>query len=319
MDFRGQGASPPTCVAKILSVNGNTTFDPRLIAPLDDVVLTAADSSVSVSGNTITGYSWEIRSRPQGSTVHLDNPMSMTPRFVFDNTSTNHINGLDVVISLGGDGTMLHTAALVYPAPVPIVGINAGNLGYLNAYEAGELELALDRLVRGEFGVSARSMVECTVTSSGPAAGTWHGLNEVVLEKLGAGRMVRLEVAIDDRPFTTYSADGVIVATPTGSTAYSFSARGPIVSPTARMLALTPVAPHMLFDRSLVLGADETIAFTVIDGRSVALNVDGTMRGELAAGDRVECRVATDPVNIVAAADTAFHQILKAKFSLPDR
>mgnify|MGYP003344625013 CR=1 FL=1 len=226
---------------------------------------------------------------------------------------------LELVISLGGDGTMLHTAALVYPAPVPIVGINAGNLGYLNAYEAGELELALDRLVRGEFGVSARSMVECTVTSSGPAAGTWHGLNEVVLEKLGAGRMVRLEVAIDDRPFTTYSADGVIVATPTGSTAYSFSARGPIVSPTARMLALTPVAPHMLFDRSLVLGADETIAFTVIDGRSVALNVDGTMRGELAAGDRVECRVATDPVNIVAAADTAFHQILKAKFSLPDR
>jgi hypothetical protein len=97
VDFRGQGASPPTCVAKILSVNGSTTFDPRLIEPLDDVMLTAEDSAVSVGGLTITGYAWEIRSRPQGSTVHFDSAISMTPRFVFDNTSTNQINGLDVV------------------------------------------------------------------------------------------------------------------------------------------------------------------------------------------------------------------------------
>lgn len=233
--------------------------------------------------------------------------------------SAEFCEGLDLVVSLGGDGTMLHTAALVYPSQVPIVGVNAGTLGYLNAFEAGDVDAALEHLLAGVPPVTARTVVECTVESTGPAAGTWYGLNDVVLEKLAAGRMVRLEVAIDDRPFTTYAADGVIVATPTGSTAYNFSARGPIVSPTARLLTLTPVSPHMLFDRSLVLGSDETICFTVTEGRSVSCHVDGIDRGELAGGDRVTCRVAAATVNIVAAPGAAFHQILKAKFSLPDR
>jgi NAD+ kinase len=228
-------------------------------------------------------------------------------------------DGLDLVVSLGGDGTMLHTAALVYPSQVPIVGINAGTLGYLNAFEASDLDAALEHLVAGVPSATARTVVECTVESAGPAAGTWYGLNDVVLEKLAAGRMVRLEVSIDDRPFTTYAADGVIVATPTGSTAYNFSARGPIVSPTARLLTLTPVSPHMLFDRSLVLGADESIRFTVSQGRSVSCHVDGIDRGELAGGDTVTCRVAAATVNIVAAPDAAFHKNLKSKFSLPDR
>ncbi len=228
------------------------------------------------------------------------------------------VDGLDLVVSIGGDGTMLHTAALVFPAAVPIVGINAGHLGYLNAFESSELESALDLVCQGQCLISPRVVVECVVESAGPAAGVWHGLNELVLEKLSAGRMIRLGVAINDESFTTYAADGVVLATPTGSTAYSFSLRGPIVSPTAQVLLLTPVSPHMLFDRSLVLDGNETIEFTVIEDRPVALNIDGRVIGELVPGDRVRCVVAAERVHIVAP-DIAFHQILKAKFELPDR
>jgi NAD+ kinase len=229
------------------------------------------------------------------------------------------VAGLDLVVSLGGDGTMLHTATLVFPADVPILGINAGNLGYLNAFEASDLEAALSMVRDDAHSISSRVVLQCTVESAGAAAGEWHGLNEVVLEKISAGRMVRLAVAINDEPFTSYAADGVVVATPTGSTAYSFSLRGPIVSPTANVLLLTPISPHMLFDRSLVLGGDETIDFTVTADRPVAINIDGRPIGELATGDRVRCTAASQRIAIVAAPDIAFHQILKAKFELPDR
>ncbi|HEY1740704.1 MAG TPA: NAD(+)/NADH kinase [Acidimicrobiia bacterium] len=226
--------------------------------------------------------------------------------------------GADLIMSLGGDGTMLHTVDIVYPTTVPIVGINAGQLGYLNAFEASELETALDRIARGDFDVQQRSMVECVVETPQHEV-RWFGLNEVVLERVDSGRLVRLEVAINGAPFTTYAADGVIVSTPTGSTAYSFSVRGPIVSPTGRLLALTPVSPHMLFDRSLVLAADETIELSVIDECAVALFVDGRPCCELGVGARVRCRVADEPITIVAPREMGFHQILKAKFSLPDR
>jgi NAD+ kinase len=228
------------------------------------------------------------------------------------------VEGLDLVVALGGDGTMLHAVDLVYPATVPILGVNAGQLGYLSALEASELDGALEAVLAGTHTVSERTMVECRV-EGGTNPGTWFGLNEVVLEKLDAGRVVRLEAAIAGHPFTTYAADGVIVATPTGTTAYTFSVRGPIVSPSAHLLVLTPVSPHMLFDRSLVLAPDETIELTVTGERRVDLLVDGRRVGELQPGDRVLCRVAPDRVRIVAPRDLLFHQILKAKFALPDR
>jgi len=157
------------------------------------------------------------------------------------------------------------------------------------------------------------------VVSAGPAAGRWFALNEAVLEKLHTGRLARLEVEINGTFFTTYAADGVIVATPTGSTAYSFSARGPIVSPRMRCLLLTPVSPHMLFDRSLVLDAEESVRFVVSDDRAVTLTADGLERGELAAGDTVTCTAAPLPARIVTFGRRDFHQILKAKFGLADR
>jgi NAD+ kinase len=236
--------------------------------------------------------------------------------------------GLDLVLSIGGDGTMLRTVQLVYPEPVPILGVNAGQLGYLSAIEPNELEDALPRLMRGEFEVSERMMIEVVVKRTRQdgeaddadlATRTEYALNEAVLEKLGAGRLIRLLVSINGTVFTTYAADGVIVATATGSTAYSFSARGPIVSPAHRCLLLTPVSPHMLFDRSLVLGAEEELELLVTDGRGVSLTIDGRDVGELAAGERVVCRAAPGAARLVARRPDDFHQLLKAKFGLTDR
>jgi NAD+ kinase len=228
-------------------------------------------------------------------------------------------DGLDVVVSLGGDGTMLRAVDLCYETGVPVLGVNVGQLGYLTEIEPADFPDALERLVAGDYEVAERMVLEIRVESAGAARGRWFALNEAVLEKVHTGRLVRLEVTINGTFFTTYVADGVIVATPTGSTAYSFSARGPIVSPRQRCLLLTPVSPHMLFDRSLVLAAEEELRFDVTDDRSVVLTADGRELGELAARDTVRCTAGPRSARVVTLGPRDFHQILKAKFGLADR
>jgi NAD+ kinase len=229
------------------------------------------------------------------------------------------VDGLDLVISLGGDGTMLHAVDLVYPAPVPILGVNVGQLGYLTEVEPAELAASLPRLLAGDFDVSERMVLAVHVVSSGAATGTWFALNEAALEKQRSGHLIRLDVSINGSPFTTYAADGVIVATPTGTTAYSFSVRGPIASPALRCLVLTPVSPHMLFDRSLVLADSEELGFVVTDDQGVVLTLDGRELGKLGAGDQVSCVAAAEPLRLASLRARDFHQVLKAKFALPDR
>lgn len=227
--------------------------------------------------------------------------------------------GAGLVVSIGGDGTMLSTVQLIYPAPVPVIGVNAGHLGYLSELEPEGLPAALPRLVAGDFGISERMMLAVEVVADGRRAETHYALNEAVLERLRSGHTIRLEVEINGTPFTSYAADGVIVATPTGTTAYSLSARGPIASPAMRCLVLTPLSPHMLFDRSLLLADGERLEF-VVDGEAGAgLTVDGRDLGVLRAGDRVTCTAAEAPVRLATLVPRDFHQILKAKFALPDR
>lgn len=228
-------------------------------------------------------------------------------------------DGLDVVLSLGGDGTMLRTIDQAYEAGVAVLGVNVGQMGYLTEVEPADLDVALERLLVGDYHVEERMMLAVDVDSAGPAGGRWFALNETVLEKARTGHMARLDVAINGTPFTTYAADALIVATPTGSTAYSFSARGPIVSPRHRCLLLTPVSPHMLFDRALVLDAAETIGVAVTGAFGAAMTVDGREVGHLDAGDRVSCTAASKPARVVSFVPRDFHQILKAKFGLADR
>ena len=222
--------------------------------------------------------------------------------------------GLTLAISLGGDGTMLRTVELIGGAGVPVLGVNAGHLGYLTEIDGGELHDAVRRVLAGDYRVESRMTLAVTVDGV-----THHALNEAVVEKTVSGHTVRVAVAINGRPFTTYAADGLIVATPTGSTAYNLSARGPIMSPAHRALVLTPVSAHMLFDRSMVLGPDETLRLEVCDGPPAVLVVDGRQLAELTCGDAVECRSGDHDVKLVVFGTRNFHGILKQKFGLADR
>jgi NAD+ kinase len=244
----------------------------------------------------------------------------------------------DLVVSLGGDGTMLRAVKMLEGAPVPIIGVNVGLLGYLSEVEPHAMTRALERFLAGpgahlgDWQLEERMMVDVVVVRRGSAAiadpssapldahgERWRALNEGVLEKEEAGHTVRLAVSIDGAAFTSYAADGLIVATPTGSTAYSLSARGPVVSPRHRALLLTPVSPHMLFDRSLVLDPDELIEVEVIDFRPVAVSVDGQRVASLAEGDTVRFSASSATAQFVRFGRRRFHQILKTKFGLSDR
>jgi NAD+ kinase len=227
--------------------------------------------------------------------------------------------GLDLAVSLGGDGTMLRAVQLVCGSDIPVLGVNVGHLGYLAAIEPAGLPGALERFLAGDYQIEARMMLDVTVTSTDGTHTQVTALNEAVLEKTASGHTVRMAIAINERPFTTAAADGMIVATPTGSTAYNFSARGPIVSPRHRALVLTPVSPHMLFDRPLVLDPDEVVDLEVMDGRPAVLVVDGREVAALAPGDRVRCQASSHDARLVTLDGRDFHQILKAKFHLADR
>lgn len=222
--------------------------------------------------------------------------------------------GLSVAVSLGGDGTMLHTVQLVGRSGVPVLGVNAGHLGYLTEVDGADARDAVARVLRGEYAVEPRMTLAVTVDGV-----THHALNEAVVEKTLSGHTVRVAVAINDRPFTTYAADGLIVTTPTGSTAYNLSARGPIVSPAHRAIVLTPVSAHMLFDRSMVFGPDEHLRLEICEGPPAVLVVDGKQLSELACGDAVTCRAGDYDVNLVVFGGRDFHGILKRKFGLADR
>jgi NAD+ kinase len=231
------------------------------------------------------------------------------------------IEGLDVAVSLGGDGTMLRTVALVATAELPVIGVNFGQLGYLTEVEPAGLRVALERFLAGDYDVEERMLMAVAVDapSGSIAAVQAVALNEAVLEKTPSGHTVRLDVEIDGRFFTPYATDGLIVATPTGSTAYALSARGPIVEPTHRALLLTPVSPHMLFDRTLVLEPTSTVVMTVTGHRPATLAVDGRILGELQVGDAIRCTASEYRARLVIFGPRDFHGILKAKFKLGDR
>lgn len=224
--------------------------------------------------------------------------------------------GLDLLVSLGGDGTMLRTVGLAAPAGVPVLGVNLGHLGYLTAAEPDGLEHGLERFLAGDYSIDSRMTLE--VSRHRPDGGHgehWLALNDAVLQRPGGGHTIRVAVAVNGRKFVSFAADALIVATPTGSTAYNLSARGPIVSPRARVQVLTPVAPHGLFDRSLVVDAGERLEVTAEAGRAADLVIDGVPAGAVLDGDAVGITAGKD-AHLVTFEDRDFAEILTHKFAL---
>jgi NAD+ kinase len=231
--------------------------------------------------------------------------------------------GFDLAVSLGGDGTLLRAVDLVIQEGVPVLGVNLGHLGYLTSVEPEALQDALLRFLAGDYLVDSRMTLDVSVedTAGRGAVSVLNrsALNDVVLQRAKPGHTMRTEVAVNNVPFLTFASDSLILSTPTGSTAYNLSARGPIVSPRARVQILTPVAPHMLFDRSLVLDADEVVSIVPIGEMACDIVVDGWLATSLEPGQTLHCRRGARDAHLVTFGERNFHRILKSKFNLTDR
>ena len=228
----------------------------------------------------------------------------------------------DLVVSLGGDGTMLRAAQTAHACDALILGINFGTVGYLTEVEAGQAFEALESIFAGRHEVEERVMLTCTATS-GTDRDEHVALNEVLVERLAGHRLVRLAMTVDGEALASVNADGVIVATPTGSTAYALSAGGPIVSPRAACMVLVPVSAHMIFSRPFVLATDEVVEIGVDPGRSggetggASLVLDGVLVGDLESGASVKVRSHPRPLRLVRLSGPGFVHRLRGKLDLP--
>ena len=209
-----------------------------------------------------------------------------------DGTVKDSLQGVDasLIVSLGGDGTFLRAARRAHELDVPVLGVNFGRVGYLLDLAPDELDQAILGILRGDAPIEQRAGLELHVVQGGQKRHDLFAINELSIEKTVPGHVVRVATEIDGEAFLTFGADGVLVATPTGSTAYNLSAGGPVLSPLLDGFVMTPVAPHFVIDRSVVLGGDQHVKLHVTGDRPAVCVVDGLSVATLAPGDSVICR-----------------------------
>lgn len=221
---------------------------------------------------------------------------------------------IDLLVSLGGDGTMLRALRIVHDRKVPVLGVNLGRLGFLAEVDVPDLRAALEAIGRGEHRVETR--VSVTSEAKGTSSIAY---NDVVLVRRPGQGMARIALHVEGKPFVRYLADAIIVATPTGSTAYNFSAGGPIVSPRAQGLLVTPVAPHSSFNRSLFLSCHEPLALEVLaDSGVLAVEIDGEVRSDIGPGDTMRLSVNLDGGQVVRFASSSFYDRARRKLRVTD-
>jgi NAD+ kinase len=222
----------------------------------------------------------------------------------------------NLVLSLGGDGTMLRAAQVAHGCDAPLLGVNLGRLGYLAEVDAGEMFAALDKIVSGDYQIEERMVLRCEESDG---SNQCIGLNEVLVERSSRQRLVRLNVSIGGERLAAFNADGVIVATPTGSTAYALSAGGPIVSPRAQCLVLVPVSAHMIFSRPFVLAPDDIVEVQVDEDSDEAVYACDAAAGvRLAPGDKIVVRRHFRPLMMVRLSGPGFLERLRSKLGLPE-
>lgn len=224
----------------------------------------------------------------------------------------------DYLVVLGGDGTFLRAARALAQVDVPVLGVNSGRIGFLAKVDPEGLEQLLVDLVAQNFEIEARMLLEARlVRASGEAAGSFAALNDAAIVRGAEARVLHLDVAIDDTHLASYVADGVIVATPTGSTAYSFSAGGPILDPTARNLIVTPVAAYLSSIRSVVVGPTQTVRVRHVDGAAGIVSIDGRDDYPVNIGDVVEIRALPRSIRFIEPPGALpFWDLLRQKAAL---
>jgi NAD+ kinase len=232
---------------------------------------------------------------------------------------TSAAQGCELVVVLGGDGTILRGAELGRAARVPVLGVNLGHVGFLAEAEREELADIVAAIVDRTWTVEERMALDVEVHDNGAVIARSWALNEVSVEKASRQRMLEVSIEVDGRPLSSWGCDGVVVATPTGSTAYAFSAGGPVVWPDVEAILLVPISAHALFARPLVVGPGSRLAVEIIpqtDGTGVVW-CDGRRQWSLPAGARIEVSRSADPVLLARVAQAPFADRLVAKFDLP--
>ncbi len=232
---------------------------------------------------------------------------------------TPAMKGCDFVVALGGDGTVLHVARSVAPWNMPVLGVNVGRLGFLAATEVGATHRTLALVLSGKGRVETRSLISVESIIGGKKRGPFLALNDAVLRSGATGRVLRLQAMVRDRHLANYVGDGLILATPTGSTAYNLAASGPIIYPELDVLLVSPICPHSLAQRPLVIPTYEVLSVTVSPPSPPAiLCLDGETKHALEAGDRVEIRRASEQVQLLMDPDRTFYQVLQTKLKWGD-
>jgi NAD+ kinase len=224
----------------------------------------------------------------------------------------------DALVVLGGDGTFLRAARAVAEIDVPLLGINLGKVGFLSKAEAGDLESVLERIVAKDFTIDERMVIEGRILRGGVGDSEPHiALNDIVIARGSLVRVCRLDVSIDGTHLATLLADGLVVASPTGSTGYSFSAGGPILDPVSRNLVVTPIAAYLSAFRSVVVSPEQVVRCRVVDAHEALVSVDGREDMQIAVGDVVEVRAIPRPIRLIEPRGSlSFWDLLRHKVEL---
>jgi NAD+ kinase len=228
--------------------------------------------------------------------------------------------GAQLVIVLGGDGTLLSAARAIAGRDIPLFAVNFGGLGFLTAITVDEVYSQLEHALNGELRIGRRRMLHCELFRGDQMLSSHEALNDAVLSKYEIARMIDLEVNVDDKPMCLYKADGLIVSTPTGSTAYSLSAGGPIVYPSVSAFCITPICPHTLTNRPVIL-PDESVIEVINHGEdnTTYLTIDGQVGELLMKGDRVVCRRSQHSISLIRPPDKLFFDVLREKLKWGSR
>lgn len=224
------------------------------------------------------------------------------------------------MLVLGGDGTMLRAAREVKDSNIPLIGVNRGTLGYMTEIEPANLEEALDKLMAGKFQVESRMMLKGCVNCNGIGISEEVALNDIVISRSGSLQMNRIRIYVNGKYLRDYEADGIIVTTPTGSTGYNLSAGGPIVEPKAQLIMLTPICPHTLNSRSIILSSENVIEIEIMDGGDhkelqMEVSFDGTNGIPVKTGDRIKIEKSEKITHIIHVNEVSFLEVLNKKMS----
>ncbi len=225
----------------------------------------------------------------------------------------------DAIIVFGGDGTLLSVARLVRHHRAPILGVNLGSLGFMTEVTLDELPLALERLLTHDYRLSSRCMLRVELRRSGRPTQVFQALNDAVINKGALARIISMDAYCDTDFIANFLADGMIIATPTGSTAYSLSAGGPIVFPTEDLVTLTPICPHTLTNRPLIISADRQVRVILRSGDDIMLTVDGQVGMEMEEGDELLCTKSEHRIELIQPGHKNFFDILREKLKWGER